>query len=277
MLHGVVGVVGLAGVGDLRLEVGVLGRQAQLAGSLPDLLANNSYAGLSVIDELCVRAESNARRTGFVTVVVVGTEQSAGATTVATAMAGQFARFGTQVVLVDADPRRSGVTEGFKAFGDGGIPALLASTPDGSMTGGRRANDSFRKNRGSITATNVPEVVVLGRGDKSGAPSLRRSDVETLLERALTIAPVVVIDAGAVLDAASTVELCRLADAVVLAIPTPRQKITQLEVVSRQLGRRQGELLPIGTRPRKHRDRRDAPVTIDDAVITSVSDAEIGR
>jgi len=243
--------------------VGTIGKQAQLSGALPDVLRSNDYPGLSIIDELCVRAESNARRTGYVTVVVVGTEQSAGATTVAAAMAGQFARFGTQVLLVDADPRRAGITEGFKAFADGGIPALLASAPDGSMTNGRRSSDSFRKARSVVTPTTVPEISVLGRGDKAGAPSLRRSDAETLMERALGLAPVVVIDAGAVLDAASTVELCRLADAVVLAIPSQRQKLTQLEVVARQLSRRQGELLPVSTRARRHRDGLSAPVGVD--------------
>lgn len=253
--------------------VGTVGRQNQLAAALPDLLRANDYPALNVIDELCVRSEANARRTGFVTVVVVGTGQSAGATTIATAMAGQFARFGTQVLLVDADPRRSGITEGFKAFGDGGIPALLATAPDGSLVAGRRTSDNFRRARSVITTTTVPEVAVLGRGDKSGSPSLRRSDAETLMERALTLAPVVVIDAGAVLDSASTVELCRLADAVVLAVPTQRQRVSQLEVVSRQLGRRQGELLPIATRPRRHRDKLSASSSVEtDAVVTTVDD-----
>ena len=82
---------------------------------------------------------------------------------------------------------------------------------------------------------------------QAGSPSLRRSDADTLIERSLQIVPVVVIDAGAVLDAASTVELCRLADAVVLAVPTKRQKTSQLEVVARQLSMRQGELLAVAT------------------------------
>ncbi len=251
--------------------VGTIGRQNQLTAPLPELLRANAYPALTVIDELCVRAEANARRPGYVTVAVVGTEQSAGATTVATAMAAQFARFGTQVLLVDADPRRSGITEGFKAFGDGGIPALLATAPDGSMTSGRRTSDNFRRARSLITPTSVPEIAVLGRGDKSGAPSLRRSDAETLVERALTLAPVVVIDAGAVLDSASTVELCRIVDAVVLAVPSHRQAVSQLEVVARQLGRRQGELLPISTRARKHKDGLDAPASIDaEAIVTSI-------
>ncbi len=245
--------------------VGMVGKQSALNVPLPELLRANGYSALNVIDELCVRAEANARRAGFVTIAVVGTEQSAGATTLATAMAGQFARFGSTVLLVDADPRRAGITEGFKAFGDGGIPALLASAPDGTLTSGRRASDSFRKARNVVTATSVPEVAVLGRGDKSGAPSLRRSDVDSLLERSLGLAPVVIVDAGAVLDAASTVELCRLVDAVVLAVPTQRQSISQLEVVARQLGRRQGELLPVATRPRKHRDGLGAPVTVETA------------
>jgi capsular polysaccharide biosynthesis protein/Mrp family chromosome partitioning ATPase len=236
--------------------VGTIGRHGALSSPLPELLQRTGYPAIQIIDELCVRAEANARRTGFVTVVVVGTEQAAGATTIATALAGQFARFGASVLLVDADPRRSGVTEGFRAFGDGGIPGLLALGADGSLIDGRRSSDTVRRTKNLVTRTSVAEVAVLGRGDKAGSPSLRRSDADTLIERSLQIAPVVVIDAGAVLDAASTVELCRLADAVVLAVPTKRQKTSQLEVVARQLSMRQGELLAVATDPKSHRDRR---------------------
>jgi hypothetical protein len=60
----------------------------------------------------------------------------------------------------------------------------------------------------------------------------------------------------------------------VLAVPTQRQLSSQLEVVARQLGRRQGELLPVSTRPRQHRDNLSAPVTIDaDAPVTVDTDA----
>lgn len=243
--------------------VGTIGRHATLGKPLPELLKASEYPDLNVIDELCVRAEANARKPGSVTIVVVGTEQAAGATTIATAIAGQFGRLGTQTLLIDADPRRAGITDGFRATSEGGIPAMLATAPSSSLVTGRRTGDQVRVYRTIVTQTGLPEVTVLGRGDKSGAPTLRRSDAATLLERALDFAPVVVVDAGALLDAASTVELCRLADAVVLAIPTQRQLSSQLEVVARQLGRRQGELLPVSTRPRQHRDQLAAPVTID--------------
>lgn len=244
--------------------VGTIGKHATLAKPLPELLKSSDYPALSIIDELCVRAEANARKPGSVTIVVVGTEQAAGATTIATAIAGQFGRSGNQTLLIDADPRRAGVTDGFRASGDGGIPAMLAADRhQNSLVTGRRAGDQVRAFRNIVTQTTLPEVAVLGRGDKGGAPTLRRSDAATLIDKALDYAPVVVIDAGAVLDAASTVELCRLADAVVLAVPTQRQLSGQLEVVARQLSRRQGELLPVSTRPRRHKDNLAAPVTID--------------
>lgn len=253
--------------------VGTINKHATLGKPLPELLTASDYPAINVIDELCVRAEANARKPGSVTIVVVGTEQAAGATTIATAIAGQFGRLGTQTLLIDADPRRAGITDGFRASGEGGIPAMLASTPNGSLVTGRRSGDQVRAYRNIVTQTTLPEVAVLGRGDKSGAPTLRRSDAAALLDRALDFAPVVVVDAGAVLDAASTVELCRLADAVVLAVPTQRQLSSQLEVVARQLGRRQGELLPVSTRPRQHRDNLSAPVTIDaDAPVTVDTD-----
>ena len=253
--------------------VGTINKHATLGKPLPELLTSSDYPAINVIDELCVRAEANARKPGSVTIVVVGTEQAAGATTIATAIAGQFGRLGTQTLLIDADPRRAGITDGFRASGEGGIPAMLASTPNGSLVTGRRSGDQVRAYRNIVTQTTLPEVAVLGRGDKSGAPTLRRSDAAALLDRALDFAPVVVVDAGAVLDAASTVELCRLADAVVLAVPTQRQLSSQLEVVARQLGRRQGELLPVSTRPRQHRDNLSAPVTIDaDAPVTVDTD-----
>src|SRR5690606_10414076 len=56
------------------------------------------------IDSLCVRAEATAvRGSSTLTVVVTGAQRTAGATTVAAAMARRFADNGSRVVLIDGD------------------------------------------------------------------------------------------------------------------------------------------------------------------------------
>ena len=60
--------------------------------------------------------------------------------------------------------------------------------------------------------------------------------------------------------------------AVFAGVKEIREAMQQAER-HRQLGRRQGELLPVSTRPRQHRDNLSAPVTIDaDAPVTVDTD-----
>ena len=101
---------------------------------------------------------------------------------------------------------------------------------------------------------------ILGLGPKAGRQALRRSDVAWVLAGASQNANVIVVDGGALLDAASTVQLTREVDAVVLAIPMDHQEADELRVINEQLeGVRAGKrLLPVITHPgRRHTEQVD--------------------
>lgn len=193
------------------------------------------------VDALCVRAEANAKVGEALTVVVVGFERGSGATTLAAAMANRYAVNGSQVLLVDADPRDPELSRLFAA-GSPGIPGLLAMA---GQNGGlpRRNRDGLRLDPYSHTA--VHGLRVVGIGDKSDASALRRQNVPDILGVASRNAHVVVFDGGPLMDAASTVQLTQLVDAVVLAIPMRRIYTRALAVVGSRLQSRRGELLPV--------------------------------
>jgi succinoglycan biosynthesis transport protein ExoP len=197
------------------------------------------------IDELCVRAEAAASGSS-VSVVVTGTERGSGSTTVAAAMVNRFAASGHRVLLIDADPRDPEITHVFAA-GSPGVPALLALASGGS----RHQGDPF-------VPVAIPDVRVIGLGGTVSAGVLRRQDLPELLRVATDHAHAVVFDGGPLLDAATTVQLTQLCDAVVLTLPLKRQRTSSLRAAARQLEARRGELLPIATpaRGRRHRFER---------------------
>ena len=203
----------------------------------------------SFADEVAVRAEAHAHVGGAFTVAVVGTERSAGCTTLAGALANRYAASGSLVVLVDADVRNSELSRLFAA-GRPGIPALLAAAGgDGSRgtSGGRL--DPF-------SPTSIPGLVVVGVGDKTANGALRRQQVPELLEAASAASHVVVFDCGPVLDSASTVQLIQMVDAVVLAVPTRRLLTRSLATLAAQLRGRRGGLLPVLMPVARRRSRR---------------------
>ncbi len=212
-------------------------------------------SAVPVIDQLCVLAEAKARIDQPLAVVVVGTQRSAGATTLALAMAERFASGGSSVVLVDADVRDPRITAIFNATGDGGVPSVVAN--DGALID--------QRGRSVFTRTMDPEVSVLGLGANRGAASLRRDTVASVLEAARRKAQIVVIDGGPALDLASTLQLTALADAVVLSVPLSRQKSDTLADLSRQLDDVRTKLLPVVTSPAR-RAARGAIVGADGAI-----------
>ena len=215
-------------------------------------------SAIPVIDQLCVLAEAKARIDQPLSVVVVGTQRGAGATTLALAMADRFAGAGSSVVLVDADVRDPRVTAIFNATGDGGVPAVVAN--DGALID--------QRGRSVFTRTMDPEVSVLGLGANRAAASLRRDTVAPVLEAAHRKAQVVVLDGGPALDLASTLQLTELVDAVVLTVPLARQKSDALADLSRQLGSVRDKLLPVVTAPAR-RAARGAIVGPDGAIAGS--------
>ena len=229
-----------------RPVVGSFPRLRSLARSRRNALEALPRQAVRFVDELCVRAEANAEIGKALTVAVVGTERAAAATTIALAMAGRYGANGSSVVLIDADTRSPEISALYNARG--GIPELLANVM--VEAGG----PAIRRGRfDPYTPTPVGEVSVLGLGDKSAAMSLRRQNVPDLLEAAsgYSNVHVVVIDGGPMLDAASTVQLCQLVDAVVLAVPLKQQRIEGLVTVAAQLENRRGELLPVITPHRR--------------------------
>ncbi len=185
------------------------------------------------IDQICVRAEAMAKLDRPLVVAVVGTQRGAGATTLALAMAGRMAAAEYSVLVIDADRRDPWMSVSFGTTRHGGIPALSGLTD-------ARLDRVF-------THTGDPSVRVLGFG--SDQIAFRRDLVPRILEGARQAADIVVVDGGPLLEAASTVEFCVEADAIVLAVPTDDQRADDLAAVARQLSDLADRVLPVRTGP----------------------------
>ncbi len=221
-------------------------------------------SAVPVIDQLCVRSEAKAKLQGKLVVAVVGTQRGAGASTLALAMAERFATSGSAVVLVDADVRDPAVTEVFNGERNGGIPAVLAN--DGALVD--------KQGFTVFTKTMDPRVSVLGLGASNRMSTLKRDNVANIIEAAARKAQVIVVDGGPALDLASTIQLTRLADAVVLATPISRQKVHELQDLGRQLSQVTDKLLPVITIPAKAGAGRTKP-QIDLSAVTSQSSEQL--
>jgi len=196
-----------------------------------------------VVDQLCVRSEALARMGEPLTVLVAGTMRSAGATTLTLAMAERFAAGGSSVVVVDADVRDPRISALFNASQDGGISAIITNAGSVADAAGRSA----------FTRTMDPAVTVLGQGSRRGGATLRRDTVPNVLAAAKRQADIVVVDGGPMLDLASTLQLSTAVDAVVLAVPMPRQTVDALSDMGRQLAGLGDRLLPVVTAPARRR------------------------
>ncbi len=209
---------------------------------------------IPVIDQLSVRAEALGSVTEPLTVAVVGTQRVAGTTTLATAMAGRFSAAEFEVVLVDLDASDPYLSEAFGGIRGEGLAAVFTPNPERAF---------IRTGRTGVT--------LLGRGHR--AVSIRRDLVGEVLDVAKSRAHIVIIDAGSVLDAAATVELCDLVDAVVLAVPLRRQETRPLGHVARQFEPITKKVLPIITHPMAKRaalssdNTHAAPETVEEALL----------
>ncbi len=186
---------------------------------------------ISSVDQIAVQAEALATIDRPLTVAVVGSQRGSAATTTAVALASRFAAAEYSVLLVDADRRDPWVTEVFGAGDHGGMAALLGLSDKG-------VDQIF-------TRTSEPDVRVLGLSG-SGA-NLRRETAPALVDAAREAADIVIFDAGPLLDAASTVELCNVVDAIVLVVPLSDARADDLAVVARQLSHVRGRVLPVLT------------------------------
>jgi Mrp family chromosome partitioning ATPase/capsular polysaccharide biosynthesis protein len=188
---------------------------------------------INSVDQIAVQAEALAVIDRPLTIAVVGAQRGAGTTTTAAALAARFAAAEYSVLLVDADRRDPWISDVMASTEHGGLPALIGLTPVG-------ADRIFSR-------TSEPDVRVLGLAGNGAA--LRRETVPLLVERTREAANVVIFDGGPLLDAASSVELTNLVDAVVLTIPLSEARIDDLTVVTRQLGAVDHRVLPVLTGP----------------------------
>lgn len=67
------------------------------------------------------------------------------------------------------------------------------------------------------------------------------------------VAQVVIIDAGAALGSGSAIQLCRSVDAVLLAIPVERQRLSRLRDVARYLDAEMHKVIAVLTSPSERR------------------------
>ncbi|MEO7372065.1 MAG: hypothetical protein ABIZ69_14435 [Ilumatobacteraceae bacterium] len=207
--------------------------QPQRVGATsPLLFASSPVAGF--VDRLCVQAEGWPRNRNALTVAVVGTQRDSGATTIAGAMAERFAAFGTSVLLIDANPRHSDLTERFRVEGPG-----LASLWNNSR-------------RGAVgVPVHVDNLTFIGLANPQDAAALRRKDVSDLLDLASDYADVVIIDAGALREVSSALRLALAADVVVLTVPVEREHTDNLRWISSELRDHADHLLTVSVPMRR--------------------------
>lgn len=218
---------------------GRLPRERELSRAGVDFARSLPRSFEPVVHELCVRSEASELAGTSLVVAVVGAEESAGTTTTALAMATRFAEVGSEVLLVDMDQRSPDLTE---SVGESLSGVRYLATADADADGRRQS-----RNRPPLIGSVVPGVRFAGQGDAGSRRPLRRDEVVRMLARAGEYATVTVIDAGVLMDAASSVQLAHTADAVVLTVPLSRQRRGALKVCARQLRNARGTILPVIT------------------------------
>lgn len=194
------------------------------------------------IHELCVRAEASGSDGGL-TVAVIGTDGSAGVTGIAAAMAAHFGGQGVDVLLVDLDTVHPELSR-LVGVESNGCPTLFR--PDRRKKSPAAQDGALARVQVDALRTEAAGVSFAGVGTEPGRIS--RESMERVVEATRRSAGVVVIDGGAMLDAASSVRLAELADVVVLAVPIKRQRASTLAIIGQQLRGSAATVLPVITR-----------------------------
>ena len=204
-----------------------------------------------VVSRICARAQANAADDRPLVIAVVGTQRNAGATTVALAMAGRFARTDLNSVIVDFDSHDPELTELF-ATDTGGIPTVLSYMNQPSSNGAPMSSQSRSRRIDPTTiyaSTPVDRVRVIGAGADHDTLTLRRSEITRILDFAARDVDVVIADAGSLPDGAAAEQLVRIADCVVLAVPLSKLRASVLDTTARLLSGRSELILPVLTHP----------------------------
>jgi Mrp family chromosome partitioning ATPase len=216
-------------MGDFEVEdilgqqmVGEMARVREFRASPRAAFGNLPTDVMAVTNELCVRIESSADDDTSLTVVVVGSRRRAGTSTLAASIAARFAMNGLQVLLIDADRRHPQLSS---------FEFATSERPDE-----REARKQLDRSGplGAVKSTPLPRLSVASVRAFEGAGPMRRQDVIDLLDAGTSIAQVVVVDGGPLLASASTVQLTRVASAIVLAVPH-RESVRSLAELAKEL------------------------------------------
>lgn len=198
-------------------------------GALPDDVA-------TFTNDICVRIGSNARDDVALTVMVAGTRRRAGTSTLAAAIAARFAMNGANVLLLDADLRHPQLSTLRFDAGDNSVSSDSASF-DAPRTPTAEGQPSSPSLLGPIRSTPLGGVRIARFNNTSAAAPMRRQSAVDLLEFASSMAEVVVIDGGPLLESATTIQLGRATATLVLAIPR-HETARSLAAVAKELRNR---------------------------------------
>ncbi|WP_420450775.1 hypothetical protein [Ilumatobacter sp.] len=217
--------------------VGEIARHNDLNAPLSEVIQRNHEISSPVIDQLCIRAEAHAPAGSSFVVLVTGTERTAGTSTIAAMMAANFANSGRVVTLIDGNTGNPALSRPLTA--SLGSLVALDGPGDEHDSGRTRASRWFDQ-------TPIDNLRVIGSVN-AAERGVQVANVLDVADAARDGADVVVFDGGPLMGAASTVQLSRTADAVVLAVPVHRQRSEPLRTVARQLRLSSGTVLPVVT------------------------------
>jgi len=199
------------------------------------------------MERLSVRAEAMAdpEIDHALTIAVVGTQPSAGTTTLTLALARRLSRSGYSVVIVDGDLRTQTVSEIFDTDPSKGISAVLAA----EVKKPTKPIDYF-------TDTDLPRVEVLGVGKIERREALRRDAIGPILDVARDRGQIVLYDGGSLMGSALTLFASKAADVIVLAVPLLDQDQEILSEIADNLPADRSRVLAVTTAPVRRRQRR---------------------
>ncbi len=217
--------------------VGTLARSRLLRTN--PLLASQQGRGRvpQTLAQLAVRSEALGSVSRPLVIACIGPRAGAGATTTALALAGRFAQQGSLVTVLDADDRDRSLSRRHPSAGIGGLIELVDCVERESDCEADRV----------LTPTELGGVNVIGQGEEQSV--LRRANAHAVVRTAALFGDVLIIDGGPLLGSAAVIEICRHADAIVLAVPLQKQHRGQLADVVQQLGADRSKLLTVVNEP----------------------------
>ncbi len=217
--------------------VGTLTRSRTLRNN--PLLASQQGRGRvpQTLAQLAVRSEALGSVSRPLVIACIAPRPGAGATTTSLALAGRFAQQGSLVIVLDADDRDRSLSRRHPSPGIGGLAELVDCVE-------READCEADR---VLTPTELGGVNVIAQGEEHSV--LRRANANAVVRTAALFGDVLIIDGGPLLGSAAVIEICRHADAIVLAVPLQKQHRGQVADVVQQLGADRSKLLTVVNEP----------------------------